>query len=168
METTNLSKRKLAEHFVGKQFNDKVVGEYCNLIKTPVVPAGYVEDYIYQMSFDERIAKVVPLILEKIALFRHIPEYISDEKRKELSKLPDNIEIDIARILEDNGIEFREAEYLKNLAQNIGRMLDNAYNRVNAEGSQVLMAMAEEKFGRPVTLKAMMLEKRNLEKKLST
>lgn len=161
-------KKQLAEHFVGKQFNDIIVAQYCERSKLQVVPAGYVEDYIYQMSFDERVSKVIPLILNEITKFKHVPDYISDSKRKEFSKVSDDIEIGIARILEDNNIEFRETEVLKALAENIGRMLENTYNRINSEGSNIFMAMAEEKFGKPLTLKSLMEGKRDIEKKLST
>ncbi len=168
METDYTQKKQLAEHFVGKQINDKAVLEYCNRLKIPVVPSGYVEDYIYQMDFDKRIAKVIPLILEKIALLRYIPEFISEEKRKEMSKVSENIEIDIAHIFEDNDMEFREIDYIKSLSKNIVTMLDNAHARINSEVSKVFSAVAEEKFGTPLTVKAIMSEKRNIEKKLST
>ncbi len=168
MEVDNKAKKQLAEHFAGKTFTDKDVAYYCERNKLGVVPAGYVEDYIYQMDFDKRISTVLPLVLNELAKFRYIPEYISDEKRKELAKGFDDIEIGIARILEENGIEFREVDYIKNLGKNLSALLDNTYNRVSAEGAKVISTIAEEKLGKPLTIKGIMNGKRDIEKKLST
>lgn len=162
------AKKQLAEHFAGKQFTDKGVAEYCALIKTPLVPKGFVEDYIYQIDFDKRMSVVIPLVLEKLSLFKHIPEFISNDKQKEMSAVSDEIEIAIARVFEENEVEYREVGVLKSLAQNIAHLLENSSNRINSEGSTVFMEMAKEKLGSPVTIKSIMLEKRSIEKRIST
>lgn len=154
-ELHNNDRKVLAEHFRGKKFNDKTVADFCTRNKIAMTDAGSVEDFIYQVEYDERMLVVYPLVLTEIAKIQFNAEYISDQKLKEISDFNDEISVNIAKILEDNGILYREVGFLESLASDVAKIMATAQRRVNNMSALVMAEMAQEKLGDPLTVKAL-------------
>lgn len=154
-ELHNNDRKVLAEHFKGTNFNDKLVADFCTRNKIAVTDAGSVEDFIYQMEYDARMETVYPLVMAELATIKYDSEYISDEKRKEISDFNDQISVNIAQILEDNGILYREFGFMEGLANDIAMLMATAQRRISNMSAQVMAEMAQEKLGDPLTIKAL-------------
>ncbi len=177
-ELENNDRKVLAEHFAGKKFDDKIVFDFCTRNKIPVTDAGSVEDFIYQAEYDARMEVVFPLILAELAKLKYAKEYISDQKRKEISDFNDEISTAIADIVEKNNTEYREIGFLQSLAGDVSMIFSTAERRISNMCATVLAEMAQEKLGDPLTVKVLAEERAQIadrkakkieeEKKLST
>lgn len=145
-------KKLLAETFKGKNFNDKVVKSFCERSKIAVTDAGNVQDFIYQLDFDERMEKVVPLVFAELAKFQYQKEYISDEARAKVRKNNSDIAINIAKVVEDNKMLYTETFILKSWVDVVTMILSESERRITNMGAKVLSEMAQEKLGTPLTL----------------
>lgn len=158
-ELHNNDRKVLAEHFRGKSFNDKLVADFCTRNKIAIVDAGSVEDFIYQVEYDERMLVVYPLVLAEIAKIQFNADYISDAELKKISDFNDQISVNIAKILEDNGVLYREITFLESLAGDVAKIMATAQRRVSNMSATVLAEMAQEKLGDPLTIKALANER---------
>ncbi len=152
----------LAKHFVGKTFNDKLVVDFCKRKKIAVTDAGSVEDFIYAVDYDNRMTILLPLITAELTKLEYAGEYVSDSERKRIGDANDDISKNIAQILEDNGMWYRETNLLQSLAGDIAEIFATAERRINNMGATVLAEIAQEKLGDPLTLKAMAVERANI------
>ena len=159
VQLQNNDRKALAEHFEGKEFNDKLVAEFCINHKLPLTDAGSVEDFIYQKQYDERMNTVVSLVLAEVAKYKYNSEYITDQERKEIMEFNEQITINIAKILEDNGIEYRECGFLNFVAGEVNKLLASSLTRVSNMCATVLAEMAMEKLGDPLTIKHLAKER---------
>lgn len=172
----NNDRKLLAEHFKGKQFNDKLVFDFCKRNKIAITDAGSVEDFIYQIDYDERVSRTMTAVLQELANIQYAPEYISEQSFKEISDFNDNISANIAQILEDNDIQYREMSLLQSIAQDLAKTLNVAERRVSNMCATVLAELAQEKLGDPLTIKVLAKERsqiadrkdKKLKKELST
>ena len=156
----NGGRRLLAQEFKGKVFNDKLVADFCTRNKLEVVDAGSVEDFIYQEEYDERMAKVIPLILAKLSTVKYVGMFETEQKKKEVLDFNDNLSAEIAVILEDNGVEYREIGLLKELYGNIGNIMNSAERRISNMCANTLNEMAMEKLGvKNLTIRDLSLER---------
>lgn len=145
----NLQILNILEHFnFHPKVSNKVLEQYCTRMKYDFLSAGEYEDHLYQYQHDERAKVIVPLILAELTKFQYIPDYIGENKRKEMKESNDNIEYAISKICEDNGIQYREVDVLlKNFAQEIGTTIENAGTRINNMATLVISTVAQDKFG---------------------
>lgn len=144
--------KKLAEHFKGQDFDDTAVAKYCESEKMTVVSAGQVEDALYQIEYDARMTKALPLVLEAIAKMNHVPLFADEEEKKKLMEENDEISLAIAQIVEDNGFEYREIGFLSTISGDVGRVLSDAETRLSNMGASVMAEMAEQHIGNPLTI----------------
>jgi hypothetical protein len=154
-EMHNNDRKLLAEHFVGKTFNDKIVYDFCTRNKIAVTDAGSVEDFIYQNEYDTRLKTITPLILTELAKFQVSGEYDTPERQKEVLESNDSIAEKIARVLEDNGVLYREIEVLPTIGADLSQILTNAEGLSSRMCANVLAEMGQEKLGNPLTIKAL-------------
>ena len=154
-ELQNNDRKTLVAQFRGVKMTDKMVADFCTRYKIPLTSAGNIEDFIYQQEYDERMEIVLPLILQALAKLQYAGEYISDLKRKDISDDNDDISREIAQILEDNGILYREMSLLKSLAGDVAQLFSTAERRVGNMCATVLAEMAQEKLGTPLTIKVL-------------
>lgn len=149
----NNDRKALAIQFKGVKANDKMVADFCTRHKIPLTDAGSVEDFIYQQEYDDRLNVVLPLVLKALAKLQYAGEYISKLKRKEIGDANDEISREIAQILEDNGILYREVSLLQSLAGDVAQLFATAERRVSNMCATVLAEMAVEKLGDPLSIK---------------
>ena len=146
--------KKVLAHFKGKPVNNKVLAEYCNLKHFDLITEGAYEDYLFQQEHDERVENALPLIFAELSKFRYVPTFISDDERREMNEANEDIEGKMSKVLEDNGILYREIDLIsKNLATAFQAIMENAGRRANNMCAVVLSTLAKEKFGDPLKLK---------------
>jgi hypothetical protein len=128
--------------------SNAVLKSYCDRKKIDFLSAGEYQDHLFQYQHDQRAIELVPKILAKVAEYQYIPDYISDKKKEEMRKANEALQYDIAKICEDGGIYYREVDVLtKNLAGEIGAVIETAGTRINNMCSLVISTVAQEKFG---------------------
>jgi hypothetical protein len=155
---SNGDRRVLAKEFAGKQFNDKVVADFCTRNKIAIADAGSVEDFIYQEEYDKRMATVTPLVLAKLGEMKYSSLFDTEQVKQEVLNFNDNLSAEIAVILEDNGVEYREIGLLKELFGNIMNIMNTAETRISNMCASVVSEIAQEKVG-TLTIRALSLEK---------
>lgn len=160
-ELNNNDRKNLVSQFRGMKMKitDKMVVDFCTRLKIPLTDAGGVEDFIYQQEYDERMDTVLPLVLQALAKLKYAGEYISDTKRKQIANDNDDISREIAQILEDNGVLYRELSLLQSLAGDVAQLFANAERRASNMCATVLAEMAQEKLGNPLTIKVLAKER---------
>jgi|SRR3972149_11549162 len=150
----HLEIKKVLAHFKGKPVNNNILTEYCNLYHLDLITEGDYEDYLFQQEHDERVEKTLPLIFAELSQFRYVPTFINDDEKREMNEANEDIEWKISKVLEDNGILYREIDLIsKNLATAFQAMMENAGRRANNMCAVVLSTLAKEKFGDPLKLK---------------
>jgi len=154
-ELHNTDRKLLAEHFKGKQFNDKVVYDFCTRNKIAVTDSGSVEDFIYQYDYDARLKTVTPLVLAELATFQVSGEYDTPEKQKAVLEHNDGIAEKVSRIMEENGVLYREIEVLPTIGADLSQILTNAEGLSSRMCANVMAELAQEKLGNPLTIKAL-------------
>lgn len=151
----NNDRKALVVQFKGVNATDKMVCDFCKRHKMPMTDAGSVEDFIYQQEYDDRMNVVLPLVLKALAKLQYAGEYISETTRKQISEDNDDISREIAQILEDNGILYREMSLLQSLAGDVAKLFSTAERRVSNMCATVLAEMAQEKLGDPLSIKVL-------------
>lgn len=146
--------KEIVEHFRGTPVTNNSLAEFCNLKHFELITESQYADYLFQQEHDERVSNVLGGIFEELSHFRYIPTFISDAEKKKLNEANEDIEWKIAKILEDNGVLYKEIDILtKNLANACQAIVENAGRRANNMCAVVLSTLAKEKFGDPLSLK---------------
>ena len=159
--------KKVLAHFKGKPVNNKILAEHCNLNHFDLITEGAYEDYLFQQEHDERAQNILPLIFAELSKFLYVPTFISVDERRKMNEANEDIEWKISKVLEDNGILYREIDLIcKNLATAFQAIMENAGRRANNMCAIVLSTLAKEKFGDPLKLKDLALYYREKAKEL--
>ncbi len=148
--------RQIVEHFDGKPVTNEVVREYCNLHKLEYISAGAIEDWRFQFASDMRVAKFVPAALKVIQKYVPVPELMGEDDRKKLIDQNDLLSVELCQMMSEHGILYQEIDLV---CKNIGNVLQSIFNdaavRANNMASVMLANAAEDKYGRPLTVKAL-------------
>jgi hypothetical protein len=143
-----------------KRFNfhpkvsNSVLKSYCDRMGYEFLSEGEYQDHMYQYYHDERAKVIIPLILQALQKYQYVPDYIGESKKRELREQNDAIEVEIAKICSDNGIQYREIDVMvKNFAGTIGHLIENAATRMNNMCGVVIATVAGEKFGESLVVK---------------
>lgn len=148
--------KKILEHFKGKTVNNKILKEYCNLNHLDLITESQYEDYVFQQEHDDRATKTLAGIFAELSQFKYIPTFLSESEKKKINEANEDIEWKIAKVLEDNGILYKEIDLLtKNLANAFQAIMENAGRRANNMCAVVLSTLAKDKFGDPLSLKSL-------------
>ena len=148
--------KQILAHFKDKPVTNAVLKEYCNLKHFDLIVMSQYDDYLFQQEHDERVTNALSHIFKELSQYKYIPTFISDGDKKTMNEANEDIEWKIAKVLEDNGILYREIDLLtKNLANSFQAIMENAGRRADNMCAVVLSTLAKEKFGDPLTLKPM-------------
>lgn len=149
--------RAIVEFFKGKMTptNDLLL-EFCNKHKyTPISVERY-EDYLYSYEFDRRMEAILPDVCALISKLKWVPECASDSERSKIVDENAAITEEIAFLLEKHNIQYKEVgDVTTKLSTLIRGMLESANVRVGNMAALQLYTAAEEKFGSPLTIRAM-------------
>lgn len=153
-DETRAQVKEIVEFFMGKPVNNDVLAEFCNRRKfEPMVVSQY-EDYLFQYQHDKKVALLVPLIMMEMAKLQIPPELGTVSERNSAFANNNTVEIGIAKLFEDNGVLYHEAD---TLAKNVGMMLQGVMtsvnNRVTNMGTATILDIAEKVLGKPLTVK---------------
>lgn len=150
--------RAILAHFASTNIpvtNDLLL-EYCNLQKFTPISAGVYSDYLFAQGHDARLDGLLPDLLALLAKIRNIPELSSDAEAQAIATTNEDIQEQIAFLMEDKGILYQDVELVtKGLGDVLKRALDGVGRAINNNAAKALMAAAVEKYGDPLTLKAL-------------
>lgn len=146
--------QQIVEHFKRKAPNATVLAEYCKRMKFEnLVPSDF-KDYVAQVEHDEKMAKIFPEIMAALQKLVYVPEFAGAEYRKKLNKENDDIRVEIVKILENHGLEYKYAEpTTQELAQLVGGTISSAGKTASNKAAQVMLHLAYKKFGGELTMK---------------
>ena len=145
--------KNILARFRGKPVTNNILAEYCNLNKFDLVVESQYEDYLFQQEHDERAQRALAGIFAELSHFRYVPTFISDTEKRALNEANEDIEWKIAKVLEDNGVLYKEIDLLtKNLGGALQAVIENAGRRANNMCAVVLSTLAKEKLGDPLSL----------------
>ena len=153
-------KKKIGElltAFEGKVVTNELLDAYCKRHHIePVMVMSQYEDYIFQFQHDRRFTTVMPLLLNALQKLTQPEEFVSPEEHKKFMANNDMIELEMAKILEDNGILWDEAQGLiSNFGILIAGVIERTKNRVKNMGEATMLHVTTEQLGKPLTLKAL-------------
>lgn len=148
--------KDILAHFKGKPVNNNILAEYCNLNKFDVLVISQYEDCVYQQEHDERVASLMPALFAELSKFRDVPTYETDKVRKAIVGANEDIEWQIAKVLEDYGVRKGEIGVITgNLAQAFKYIVEAAGTRAKNMCDTVLNEIGEERFGKDLPIKPM-------------
>lgn len=148
---------------------NSVLKSFCERKGYEFLSEGEYQDHLYQYQHDQRAMVIIPLILAAIQKYQYIPDYIGDAKKKEMKASNEAIEVEIARLCAENGIQYREIDVLtKNFAQELGSTIENAGTRMNNLCSLVVASIAQDVIGTDMLVKTMEEWHDNRARELST
>ena len=146
--------KEILEAFRSNAVTQDVLKAFCERKHFELITTDQYSDYLFQQEHDERVQKVLAGIFTELSQFRYVPTFISDADKKKLNEANEDIEWKIAKILEENGVLYKEIDILtKNLANACQAIVENAGRRANNMCAVVLSTLAKEKFGDPLSLK---------------
>lgn len=149
--------------------SNSVLKSFCNRKGFEFLSEGEYLDHLYQFQHDQRAGIIIPLILAEVQKFQYIPDYIGDSKKKDMKANNEAIEISIAKLCSENGIQYREIDVLtKNFAGELSAVIENAGNRMNNMCGVVISHIAQDVIGLDMTVKAMEDWHDNKARELST
>lgn len=156
LEVSRADMLACVEHFKGVPVTDKVLTEYCNLNHIGFISAGVYSDFLAQYNHDKRMESFVPKALAIIAKYQSIPELASETTRKKLLDENEQLETDICKLMEDEGILYQELDIVaQNLGASLQAIMTGAGKRANNMCATMLAHTAREKYGDPLTLKVL-------------
>lgn len=141
--------RDILDHFgPDKEVHPKVLNDYCVRMKFTPISTGELEDFRFQDAHDGRVAKALPQIFEELARWQYIPEFVPKAQKDKMRAENDDIEWKVAKVLEDNGIVYKEVDIVtRNISQMLSTITENAGRRINNMIAVVLSDLAKQRFG---------------------
>jgi len=160
--TPEIKQRQLQILDILKNFNfyprvsSAVLESYCNRKHYEPITAGDYEDHLYQYQHDERTRVLIPVILEVLQKYEYAGDYISDEEHKRIKAHNDALEVEIAKLCSENGIQYREIDIITgNFGEELSATIKNAGTRMSNMCSVVISTIAQDQFGKELTVKDM-------------
>jgi len=138
----------IVEQFKGTAVTDNLLKAHCERQKIEPVTVGEFEDYTVQVEHDAKLANIFGEILKKVQKLRIIPEFASVKLRKEIKDSNNEIEIDIAKLFEAEGIRYN---FVSGASEELARVLhavvSGAGTRIFNKATSALLGIAKEKYG---------------------
>ena len=139
---------RIVEHFSGKTVTQDTLDEFCNLHKFEKYSVGQISDYEFQINHDKVIAVIFPLILAEVQKLRYVPEYDTVANIKAIEAQNEEVQIEIAKILEEHAIKYRfVVKMTEDLASLVGRTIEQSGTIIFNRASEVLRRIAHDKYG---------------------
>lgn len=163
MSNTDDSKRRmelkaLVEHFrkLPVAPTAETLDEYCKRTGIEPIGVGDYSDWKYQVEHDERVTRTLPRIMAVLSKLQNAPELESQAVRDAIHKANDQLEVEICAIIEEEGILYSEVDLVTGLlGGNLKQMLDAVATRIGNAAGRVLTDTAKERYGDPLTVKAL-------------
>lgn len=159
VDTTGLKDgeaRAIVEFFKGKPVTNDLLLEFCNKHGFTPVSTGTYEDYLYSYEFDRRMEAILPDIINLLSQIKWVPECASDRERTKIVDANAALTEEIGYLLEKHGILYKEvSDVTTKLSTLIRQLFDSANLRVGNMAAVQLYAAGEEKFGAPLSIRAM-------------
>lgn len=139
---------EIVERFRNSPVSQDAIDEFCNRRHVEPITIGELDDHIYQVKNDERMAKVYPLILAEIAKITYAGEYMSKNQLAKRHVELDAIEDNIVKILTDNELPYRLIESnMRELTGIVNKMIENSKTRLSNLCVGVMLKVTEKHFG---------------------
>lgn len=146
--------RIIVDRFRGKAVTQNLINEFANLNKIEPIVAGELGDYVVQVEHDEAMERIHKSILSELQKLRFLPEFASAKERKEVKEANEEIEINIAKLFESEGIRYNFVSgSSEELARKLHGIIAGAGTRIFNKATGVLMELARDKFGGEFTTK---------------
>jgi len=153
-DTRRAEIRTIVDHFKGKAVTQDVINEFCKRNKIEAIVASELGDYVVQVEHDEAMERIHTGILAELQKLRFIPEFASKTQRAEGAKANEEVEINIAKLFEIEGIRYNFVSGAsEELARKLHGVVSNAGTRIFNKATSVLMELAKDKFGGEFTTK---------------
>jgi hypothetical protein len=134
---------------------DEALNEYATRKGYAFLSAGEYQDFLFQVQSDRRAEAVYPAILAILSEYRDVPALSTEKQVQEIKQKNAILSNRIAAALEDHDIQAREVDtILEPLGGALGGILKMAKNSVDNVMSSVATKLVEEKYGSPLTVKA--------------
>ena len=143
--------RKIVAHFRGIKMpiTNEVITEWCNKngIKEPI-SKGQLSDYIYQMENDEKMSKMLPVILQLfLDHMTYVGEFASEKEEAARREKMVDLKIKLVQLLEENDVPYHWAQKLyEEFGSQIKQTLDSAGTVATNKATEVMLHIAREKF----------------------
>jgi hypothetical protein len=162
MTEPTIKQRQLQILDILKNFNfhprvsSAVLESYCNRKGYEPITSGDYEDHLYQYQHDERARVIIPVILGVLQKYQYAGDYISDAERKRIKDENDALEVEIAKLCSENGIQYREIDIItSNFGEELSSTIKNAGTRMSNMCAVVISTIASDTFGKELTVKDM-------------
>jgi len=170
MRSMNLMQvRKVLEHFkFAPRVSNMALRQYCERMKfEDVLGEGDYMDNLFQFQHDQRVIAILPKLFTLVATYQYPQDYISDKAKAEIKEHNGDIEWKIAKLLEDEGIVYKEIDIItENLGDTIKGILTSGGNRLNNMCTTVLADLGRKKFGEALVVSDMAVYYREIAQEL--
>lgn len=147
-ETTNEIILEVVNTFRDKPVSQEALNEFCTRRNIEPMTLGTLDDHIYQVKHDERMANIYPLVLAELSKIKYYGEYMSKSQIKNRVEELDAIEDAIVKIFTDAELPYRLiSTAVKELDGIINKMLETSKTRVTNLCVGVMMKITEKHFG---------------------
>ena len=147
-ETTNAIVLEVVETFRGKPVTQEALNEFCSRRNIEPMTLGTLDDHIYQVKHDERMAKIYPLVLAEISKMKYYGEYMSESDVKKKVEELDAIEDAIVAILTEQELPYRLIDTaMREMTGYIEKIFQNSKTRVSNLCVGVMLKVTEKHFG---------------------
>lgn len=147
-ETTNEIILEAVATFRDKPVTQEALNEFCSRRNIEPMTLGQLDDHLYQVKHDERMAQIYPLVLAELAKIKYYGEYMSEVQAKNRIKELDEIEDAIVKIFTDAELPYRLiSTSVKELDGIINKMLETSKTRVSNLCVGVMLKITEKHFG---------------------
>lgn len=153
MTESTIKQRQLQILDIFKNFNffpkvsNALLKSYTERKGYDMLTAGEYEDHLYQYQHDERALVIVPKLLELLQRYQYTPDYIGDAEKARIKKENAELEMEMADICAQNGLEYREIDaMIKNFGEVLNAIFSNTAQRMNNMCGTVIATVAQEHF----------------------
>jgi len=142
----------IVNHFRGKPVTNEVLTEYCNRQKYEPITQGQYSDYLYQIENDEKMAKMLPIVLGYfVEYMTYVGEFGTEAEQKARLEGMNELRVKLVQLLEDNDIPYHWAQKLyEEFGSQMKQVMDSAGHVASVKATEVMLHIAREKFGEEI------------------
>lgn len=145
---------KIVAHFRGKNtpVTNELLTEHCNLNKVEPITAGQYSDYLYQIENDEKMAAMLPIVLQLfVDHMSYVGEFGTEKEQQARIDGMNELRVKLVQLLEENNIPYHWAQKLyEEFGSQMKGVLDGAGQVASVKATEVMLHIAREKFGNEI------------------
>lgn len=147
--------RRIVDHFRGKEYHEKLMGEFCRLQKIEPLTKNDLQDYTFQADYDDKLVRIVPTLTQLLSRTQYVPTFASVSEIGKLEKANEDIHVRICQLFEQEAIPFTMLDKIGGqIASLVTQYIEQAGNAVyNKAFFQVVLPVLRERFGTDFTSK---------------